>query len=288
MHYEDMSTPWVRRCGQKIERALVATLPARAGREAEEGQAMTDETDKGRPLAEKRPPPGWAADELTEFLDRARHNQWATFFNKPAVKTLIAIDALFATVSKDWHNPGNQIGANLVLRCHAAFRASAGLAMSGQATDSYVQCRSVLESAAYAVHIHLEPELGRVWLARHQDAASHVAQRKAFMFGNVQKSVERANIHAAQRLAELYQRVIDLGGHPNERSVTANIQITKEKGRRTMLSISQHGDGPQLDHALMSVAQCGMVSLEMLQVVFGARFELLGISAEMLSLRSGL
>ncbi len=160
--------------------------------------------------------------------------------------------------------------------------------MAGQVADAYVQCRSILENAAYAVHIYRAPDLGRVWLNRHNDSDSLAAQKKAFSFARVQKSVARANVHAGERLKELYQRAIDLGGHPNERSVTGNMTIIKKKGRRIMLSISQHKDGPQLDLALKSVAQCGMVSLEMLQVVFGARFELLGISAEMLNLRSGL
>jgi len=160
--------------------------------------------------------------------------------------------------------------------------------MAGQVADAFVQCRSILENAAYAVHIYRNSDLGRVWLKRHIDSDSLAAQRKAFSFGRVLESVANANVHAGQRLDELYQRTIDFGGHPNERSVTENMTITKEKDRRIMLSISQHKDGPQLDLALKSVAQCGMVSLEMLQVVFGARFELLGVNAEMLKLRSGL
>lgn len=74
--------------------------------------------------------------------------------------------------------------------------------------------------------------------------------------------------HAAKRFKDLYQRTIDFGGHPNERSVTGNMKMVEEPDRRTMLAILQHGDGVELDHALKTVAQCGMVSLEMLQVVF--------------------
>ena len=55
-----------------------------------------------------------------------------------------------------------------------------------------------------------------------------------------------------------------------------------------MLAIMMHGDGIELDLALKRVAQCGSVSLEMLQVVFDARFELLGVNAAMLELRKGL
>lgn len=49
-----------------------------------------------------------------------------------------------------------------------------------------------------------------------------------------------------------------------------------------------HGDDAAFNMALRSVAQCAMVSLEMLQVIFNARFELLGVNAAMLELRRGL
>jgi hypothetical protein len=55
-----------------------------------------------------------------------------------------------------------------------------------------------------------------------------------------------------------------------------------------MQAIMLHHDGIQLDLALKTVAQCGMVSLELLQVPFNPRFELLGVNAAMLELRRGL
>jgi len=86
----------------------------------------------------------------------------------------------------------------------------------------------------------------------------------------------------------MYQRTIDWGGHPNERSVTGNMKMIEEPDRRVMLAIMLHGDGVELDMALKTAAQCGMVSLELLQVLYTAKFELLGINAAMLDLRRGL
>jgi hypothetical protein len=232
---------------------------------------------------------GWGRDELTKFIDAARSNQLASFHQKrPAVGKLIAIDAQFARVSKDWLNPESEIAAYLLLRCHAAFRTAASLAMAGQAAEAYVQCRAMLEYAAYAVHIYRDPPLGIVWLNRHQDLASMEKQKNAFSHRKALASVTKANIHAGRRFEELYQRTIDSGGHPNERSITGNMKMVKESGKRIMLAIMLHGDGVELDLALKSVAQCGMVSLEMLQVVFNAKFEILGINAAMLELRKGL
>jgi hypothetical protein len=232
------------------------------------------------------PPPGWGTDELTKFLDAARSNQWGTFWNKrSAAGKLIAIDAQFIKASKDWMNPQSEIAALLLIRCHAAFRAATGLAMAGQAAEAYVQCRAMLEYAAYAVHIYRDPALGTLWLNRHQDME---AQKIAFSHRKVLVSVTAANAHVGKRFEDLYQLTIDFGGHPNERSVTGNMKMVKEPGKATMIAIMQHGDGVELDLALKSVARCGMVTLEMLQVVFNSRFEILGINDAMLELRKGL
>jgi hypothetical protein len=234
-------------------------------------------------------PPGWGDDELSKFLEAAHQNQHATFFRKrSAMAMLVAIDAEFAKVSKVWLNPPSEIAAMLFLRCHAAFRTAAGLAMAGQAAETYVQCRAMLEYGAYAVHIHRDPALGKVWLDRHQDPVSMEAQKNAFSHRKVVASVTAANQHAGKRFEEMYQRTIDFGGHPNERSVTGNMKLVEEPDRRVMLAIMQHGDGVQLDSALKTAAQCGMISLEMLEVIYSAKFELLGIRAAMLELRKKL
>jgi hypothetical protein len=232
-------------------------------------------------------PPGWGDDELTKFLQAARDNQNATYVHKcDATGKLIAIDAEFVKVSKSWLNPPSEILAMLFLRCHAAFRAAAGLAMSGQAVEAFVQCRATLENAAYAAHIHGNPARAKVWLDRHQSDADMKASRKAFRHEDVVASVTAANIHAGKRFEDMYQKMVDLGGHPNERSVTGNMQMIEEPDRRVMLAIFLHGDNVYLDHALKTVAQCGMISLEML--AFGPKFALLGIKAAMLGLRKTL
>ena len=104
----------------------------------------------------------------------------------------------------------------------------------------------------------------------------------------VVQSVKAANVHAADRFEKLYQRSIDFGGHPNERSVTGSMKMVEQTDRREVLAVMLHGDDLAFNAGLKSVAQCAMVSLEMLQVIFNARFELLGVNAEMLRLRREL
>ena len=64
--------------------------------------------------------------------------------------------------------------------------------------------------------------------------------------------------------------------------------MIEEPDRRVMLAIMLHGDGLALDYALKTVAQCGMISFEMLKTVYSAKFTLLGIRAAMLELRKSL
>jgi hypothetical protein len=185
-------------------------------------------------------------------------------------------------------NPTSVVGPLLFQRCHAAFRAAAGEAMAGQVVECYRQCRGMLENAAYAVHIDRNPPLATVWLNRHQDEAGMKASKNAFKHVSVAQSVIAANGNAGKRFKDLYQCTIDWGGHPNERSVTGNTKMVEECDRRVMLAIMLHGDGVELDVALRTVAQCGMVSLELLQVLFNPKFELLGINAAMRDLQKGL
>jgi hypothetical protein len=171
-------------------------------------------------------PPSWGTDELSKFWDAARSNQFGTFVNKrPIYNRLVAIDCAFVEVSKRWTNPQSELAAMLLLRCHSAFRTAAGHAAAGQVVESYIMNRASLEFAAYALHIFRNPSLGMVWLNRHQDDASRKAAKRAFLHSAVKATVATVNQHAAKRFEELYQRTIDFGGHPNERSVTGSMSL---------------------------------------------------------------
>lgn len=251
-------------------------------------------TGVGNPPLQTPPPgavpPGWGDDELTKFWDAARQNQFGTFVRKPIYKRLSDIDALFVRMSTGWLNPPDEIAAMLFLRCHSAFRAASGLAAAGQAAELYAMNRAVLEYAAYALHLHRDAALRVIWLNRHQSAAHMKASRDALTHAKVLATVTAVNQHAAKRFEELYQTTIDLGGHPNERSVTGNMDIIEETDRRVMLAMMLHGDGVILNLALMTTARCAMVAFEIFQGAgaLNARFELLGINAAMPALRQNL
>jgi hypothetical protein len=233
------------------------------------------------PAAPKSSSPSWGDDSLAEFLEAARKNQFGTFANKKGWYTrLAAIDELFVRVSKQWMNPPDPLAS--------AFRAASSLAMAGQVSEASVMHRSCLEYSAYALHINRNASLGPLWLNRHQDADAMGKLRREFEIKRVRETIIACNRHAGEKFKVLYQRAIDFGGHPNERAVTGSLQIEKEPDRRLLKGVFLHGDGPAIDIALKTTAQCGICCLEILQCIFNALFEILGVNAALLDQRKGL
>lgn len=234
-------------------------------------------------------PEGWGVDRLTQSWNGARENQFAVFANKRAFHDLLAlVEDAFFSISNNMTNPKDQLAALLLHRCHSAFIASSGLAAAGQVTESYVMNRSVLECAAYALHINRHPGLDLVWLNRHRSEADEDACRAGFLHKQVKDTVKKANQHAGERFEQMYDSAIDFGGHPNERSVMGSLQMTNEPGRKLFKSIFQHDDSPALALALKSTIECGLCALEILECVFGSRFELVGTKEKMLTARTKL
>jgi hypothetical protein len=103
----------------------------------------------------KSSPQNWAEDELSKFLESGYRNQFATFDNKrrPYIPLKI-IDSCFHKMGNEgFTNTKSPLEALLFCRSHSAFRASVGLTLSTQLSESFVLMRSVLEYAAYALHI---------------------------------------------------------------------------------------------------------------------------------------
>lgn len=218
------------------------------------------------------PPDGWMDDSLTGFFERAHRNRFATFANKKnCAQRLIALDACFVSVAKDWQNPPNLLIPFFFFRCHSAFRAACEHAMSGQVTEAFPQIRTCLEYAGYALYIHKNSGLAETWLKRHDDDDTLKAVKKEFTVANVRSSIKNVNSRLEQIFGELYQRAIDFGGHPNERAITGSMNMINLGDQKSYESIYLHGDGLAIDHALKSTAQAGVCSLEVLQAVYPER-----------------
>ena len=237
----------------------------------------------------KMPPAGWATDKLTHYLQAASENRWATFVGKRGhVQKLIGIDACFDRCAGHFTSTKRLVPFMLFVRSHAAFRGACENAMAGQATECFRHIRGCLENAAYALRIASSDDLAAVWLSRHEDPQSDSAMRKAFQMAELRKPIKKLDVRCAEVFDLLYQRSVDYGAHPNERSVTGSLSIEKVDGGSEFRQQMLHGDGVSLDFALKTTAQAGICALDVLRGLNSSRFEILGVNADLADLRAGL
>ena len=234
-------------------------------------------------------PPKWQEDALSHFFEAAHRNQWATFARKPEQFALLSkLDACFEKVANGLINPQNKLAALMFLRCHAYYRSACQNAVAGQVVETFVMIRACLECAGYSLHMSKASGADLIWLSRHDGDAEMKAAKDVFKVAKVRATISSCNRKAGEVFDLLYQTSIDLGAHPNERAVTGSMDIVECGDRVEMRQIYMHGDGIQLDYALKSAARAGVCALEILQEVFAARFEILGVRSELLTLRAGL
>jgi len=235
------------------------------------------------------PPPGWGDDSLSDFLETAYRNRWATFHNKEDwYRRLAEIDECFMRIAKGWTNPQNMVAPLFFLRSHAAYRAACEHALAGQIADVFPQLRACLEYAGYGLHIDRNESLAETWLRRHDDDVAMRAVKNEFQIAKVRTTIRAANQHIEAVFGDLYERSIDFGGHPNERAITGSLKIIEHDGHKEFQSVYLHDDDLALVHGMKTVAQGGLCALEIFRDVFSARFELLGVTADILELRKGL
>jgi len=233
-------------------------------------------------------PPHWSDDSLSEFLKCAFDNTLATFVHKTeAFELLKQVDDCFMIIGSNLNNPTNLVCGILLLRSHSAFRAGCRLAMSGQAADAFPSLRACLEFALYAIHIQRK-SLSTVWLNRHENADSHKKSKSEFQMTKVMGSLQSKSIAQHKIIKELYERTIDFGAHPNERSVTSNMTIEGDEKRKELKQIYLHNDSLALDHIMKTTAQVGLGSLRMFELIFSERMALLGLQPKIDNLRSRL
>jgi hypothetical protein len=255
--------------------------------------AATDLGSAGRPATEPPSqlpsPPGWGSDTLTRFLETAYRNRFATFDNKKvAFGRLANLDACFERMMTGWKDPHNFVSALLYIRSHAALRAACENAMAGQIAETFTQLRSCLEYAAYALHINQTPATGETWLRRHDSEAATKQMKSEFTVGKVRATIAKLDSKLAGIFADLYERTIDFGAHPNERAVTSSAMVTERLGARILTQLYLHTDGLQLDHGLKTAAQVGVCALMLLKMAFPDRFQSLGLDADLTALQRDL
>lgn len=233
-----------------------------------------------------RLPEGWGGDPLSDFMQAAFKNSLATFVQKKSVfGLLLKIEEEFQRCNGNLDHSGDPLLPSLLHRSHSAFLASCRLSMSGQATETFPLLRSCLEYALYALHIKMNPTLAEVWLARHESEISLQKVKSSFQLKRIMKTLLDCDAELHSEIHQLYEQTIDFGGHPNQRGVFSSIRVWDEGDETVVRSQSLHGDTPALRHSLNTTALVGLNSLMVFRIVFKERFDQMGISTSIDSLK---
>src|SRR4029078_1125079 len=100
-----------------------------------------------------RAPIGWGDDKVTQFLEVAQQNSFATFVNlRVFFGHLIDVDSLFRQAIEHFGRHTDWLAGVFILRTHSAFLGAVRLGVSGQLPEAYMVLRSCLESALYSLH----------------------------------------------------------------------------------------------------------------------------------------
>lgn len=236
-----------------------------------------------------KPPPGWTDDDLTFFIQLATNNIIATFHNKKTeFEILKNIDNFFQTIIDNLLNTTEFLSALLLLRAHSAYRGACRMSLSGQVAEAFVLLRSCIEYSLYALHINRNPEAGDKWIKRHENEEALKIAKNEFQYFKVSKTLEAVDPSISKTSRQLYERAIDFGAHPNERSITSSMKIIENRDRTEFKQLYLSADSPQLLHGLKSTAQVGLCALYILRHVFKERFDIIGITQKMDKYRSVL
>lgn len=232
------------------------------------------------------PPPAWGNDKLSEFIETARHNTFATFHNlKPQYNLLKDVNQLYWDIVDNLLNTRDWFPAFFLLRSHSSYLGAVRLCLSGQIPEAFLILRSCLENALYGLYISRNPQSAEIWLSRHDNEESYKKCRNEFISAKVLQCLELNDPRTHSVAEALYHRTIDYGAHPNEKALFSAFRQTKEKDGVRFDVLYLTGHTLALHLCLKSCAQVGICSLDVFRNIFKERFDILGISEKLLVIK---
>jgi hypothetical protein len=150
--------------------------------------------------------------------------------------------------------------------------------------------RLCLEYAGYALAIFADSAghgAQEIFLNRHANDAGMKAQKEEFKISNIREIISTFDPGLSIIFKALYDRTIDFGGHPNPLATlnAAKFEKPQEHVSGGIAALALTVEDLPLRHAMKTTAQVGSTALYIFQHILKAKFELLGIRAEMDALR---
>jgi hypothetical protein len=234
-------------------------------------------------------PPSWGKDSLSEFMDIARNNSFATFANCPdQYKVLSAIDGIYRHAIDNLVNTPEWFASFFLLKSHSAYLGAAAFSIAGQCAESYMVLRGCIEAALYGLYLSRHKASHKTWLQRHNDDISLRRVKDEFKIVNLFAELKMVDQVTHDAVKTLYGRTIDYGAHPNEAALTSLLNRT-DKGGSVVFNLRYLSpDSPAFRLALKTTAQVGTYSLLIFKNIYHERFAILGIDRTLDELKKDL
>src|SRR5215207_9128123 len=170
-------------------------------------------------------PENWGKDNLTEFIDAANQNTYSvSAHHRSWFSVLQRIDAAFDKFSSNLLNPSSFYEPFLFIRAHSSYRGAVRLSTSGQLPEGYSLLRGCLEYALYGFYFSKYPASIQTWIQRDESEAGEKKARNELTFRRMLDELEQSSADTGKVARLLYKRTIDVGAHPNRKTITLAMQ----------------------------------------------------------------
>lgn len=236
----------------------------------------------------KPPPPNWGKDKITEFFEMTKENSYATFFKYPKqFSQLVQIDGFFREAIECAQNSKHWFPYLFILKAHSAFLAALELIMGTQAQEAYMVMRGALENALYGYYIFQNPDLAEVYLKRDENEQTKTEMKNKFRNRAIIELLKKDDTKLGSAVEALYERTIDFGAHPNEKSLSASFKkIDLEKAVRFEVSYLT-GNPLVIELGMKTAIQIGIACVKLGELILPKRFKIVGLSDKVDELSKG-
>jgi hypothetical protein len=235
--------------------------------------------------------PPWGDDPLSKLISHAQENERISSLKMADVYSLLQqIHAAFERLLDVTEKGGtlDLLPSRLLMaRARGAWLAAVRLGMSGLTVEAYPLLRVVVENTWYALHMAKKPASIDIWIKRRESALATAQCQTEFSIRNVRTTHMEADAKNAGALQRVYERTIELGGHPNELAVLGSTERS-ETDEAYLFDVSVlSGNELFIMLALKIAVEAAVGALRAFHLIFPHRFELSGLDGDIQKLADG-
>ncbi|HWL27822.1 MAG TPA: hypothetical protein VNQ97_02835 [Burkholderiaceae bacterium] len=229
-------------------------------------------------------PEGWSSRRLTKWFSELEKQGHSTFvLSAAAVRPILDFDEVFSAKLADMFAgvAGNeQIPSVLFSRMCSVQTAAARLLFAGQVYEAQALMRSALECGVYGCAIYTDADLRHAWVHRGDSRTARDRCRTAFAWAGLLRIVEQSSRGLRRLISPAYDKLIDLGAHPNALGIGAGVRLNTTGNGQRMIQTIFSGTHPEhmaaAAHQLVGVLHIGF---ELIRQTMPVRVEKAGVTA---------